>query len=1115
MINLLNKIADAGIVLEVVDGNLKVFSNSDSIDGSLIGEIKKKKHEIVEYLVQTGTLNEVDKNYRKIQPTASNDSYPLSPGQYRLWTLSQIEGGTSAYNMPSKIKLNGEYNHLFLEKAINDTIKRHEILRTVFKMDKFGEIRQFILPADAVAFKLAYSDLRDEQKKEDRVDSFMKKDSFLPFNLEKGPLLRAHLFQLEAGKYLFYYNMHHIISDGWSLDVIAKDVFAFYEAYVQNKPVSLSTLEIQYKDYAVWQLNELESSSMKVAKTYWMNKLSGELPVLDLPSNKIRPLSRTYNGFQLRSYFSTIDLKGINTFGQKRGGSLFMTLLSACNVLFHKYTGEKDIIIGTPVAGRNQHNLENQIGFYVNTIPLRNQIQAKDSFDQFYNAAKQNVLTAFEFQTYPFDQLVENLDLKRDLNRSAVFDIVMTLQNTNSNNTFLASEIDIDQIFEIGKSVSKFDVELSFQESNNLLIMDLVFNCDVYEKEVMKQLMNDFKRLLLKLIENPELNINKVDFLAEKDKKDLIELSEGLKIDFYHQSVIELFLEQVQIKPDQVAIEYKETKLTYAELDKQSNQLANYLLSNYQLKPEEVVGIKLNRSEKLVIAILAIFKTGAAYVPLDIGWPNRRLKEILEDVKPNFILDNSVLDQFYKQEFLSSDNPGVNIDVSSLAYIIFTSGSTGKPKGVMIEHCGLTNFVRGFGLQPSRCSMTGNHTFDVSILEIFTALSTGSTLIIPDVEIVMNPDDYANFIFENKVSHCYIHPMHVEQIGEVLSQKKEVFLKRILIGVESIKKDAIRWYLKNGVNVINAYGPTETSIGATYYPVKHLDGIATVNLPIGKPFPNYNTYIFSQDTSLLAPKGVIGEMCIGGIGVSRGYVNRPEKTSEKFVNNPFKPNEKLYRTGDLVRWMADDNLEFIGRKDSQIKLRGYRVELGEIEHHIKRFDASIKQALAQVKMMRDTQVLVVYYSTNIPIDKRALKDYLSNHLPGYMVPNYYMELEALPITQNGKIDRAKLPMVSEVDVLKKEYVPPKSDTEKRLVVIWEDLFGLDMVGIADDFFELGGHSLKAVTMLLKINREFDVNIEITSVYNLRCIADLALLIEQSIWDKLQIDETKVVEKITI
>ncbi|MEP0262577.1 amino acid adenylation domain-containing protein [Dokdonia sp.] len=1038
-------------------------------------------------LIEAGTRSE----YQEIPIIDTAVSYVLSAGQRRLWALSQLEAGASMYNMPFHSVLEGSYDIDVFKQAIYATIERHEVLRTVFKIDDSGDLRQYIVSNEAFDFEISFVNLKDEDDAKEKVTSYIREDSYVAFDLEQGPLLRVCLFQLEDDTYIFYYNMHHIISDGWSMEVLSKDVLAFYDAYKNNTIATIDPLRIQYKDYANWQQLQLTQKASQEDKTFWKEQLEGELPILDLPSQKKRPVVKSSHGHRFRTYFSKEETTAIKSITQAYGGSLFMALLSAWNVLLYKYTGERDIIVGTPIAGRNHIDLLDQIGFYVNTIALRNEVSPELSFLSFYKKVKEQTLKAYNHQMYPFDKLIDDLDITHQTDRNAIFDVMISLQNAGSNTLdTIVPDHGILTIEDCGETVSKFDLEFNFQEVGTCLLFDITYNTDVYDKDMIQGLMNHYKQLWRSLLEQPNQLISEITYLSESEKFELINTYNDYKIKYPSEvTIVDLFEQQVQKTPDANAVVYEGKQITYAQLREVSNTLSQYLKEVYEIGLEDLVCVQLERSDWYVISLIAILKSGAAYVPIDTNYPEDRIAFIQSDTASKVTINDEFIEQFKNYTVVSS-NDSVAIQTSNLAYVIYTSGSTGKPKGVMVEHSALSNLCHWhqetYGVTTgSRCTMYAGVGFDASTWELFpTLLSGGCVYPIPE-EIRLKTDDLVTFFNTHKITQAFLPTvLYNDMIQESVQLQHPL---KLLVGGEALIVTGVDEKLE----IYNNYGPTENTVVSTYYKVTHQDSGL---VPIGKPVGNVDIFILDENGHLVPP-GVTGELCLSGASLARGYLNSPTLTLEKFVSHPLVNEGKLYKTGDLATWLPDGNIQFMGRKDTQVKLRGYRIELGEIEVALQEIE-EVKEAVVVIKEVQEEQYITAYVVCNIEVDRSVLKKELSQTLTDYMIPTYFIYLDKMPLTANGKVDTKALPHIDDAQFNEDAvYVAPRNDLEEHLVAIWQEVLQRDKIGIDNSFFSLGGHSLKAIQVISKIQKDFNIKIELKEMYNEPTIANLSSYIE--------------------
>ncbi|WP_459209772.1 non-ribosomal peptide synthetase [Aquimarina rhabdastrellae] len=1064
--------------------DIKISSYKDKISPEQILKIKSNKDEIVKYLKSLNENNSVE----PIPVIESKSKYPMSNAQQRVWILSQTSEGSTAYNLPTEIELNGKHDRDCLERAILSVIERHEILRTLFNEDENGEPYQIVLDYNEVKFNMEFFDFRGEKDPQAASKTYVLSDSFKPFDLAKGPLLRASLLQVSDDKFIFYYNMHHIISDGWSMEVLIGDVMKYYNAYVSGENPKISPLRIQYKDYSAWQLAQVNDTNNQKHKEYWTSLLDGTIPVLDLPSKKRRPIDKTFSGKSLGMHISSEIIENLQHFVKGNGGSLFMGLLTVSKILLYKYTGETDIVIGNPIAGRDHSDLENQIGVYINTLALRSDIDPNNSFIELFEKIKETTLKSLEHQMYPFDRLLEDLNIRRAVNRSPLFDILINYLGVAESSMY---ELSNHKVCDLGEKMILFDIEIDFTEVASGIDFIVRYNDDVYENETIQNFILHYKILLNELLKYSDKSIGKAKYLLEEEREVLLNEFNDTKVLYpKDKTVVDLFTEQVNITPDAVSVLFKDQTITYKELDKKSNYLAHHLIKKGVSK-EDFVPICMDKSIEMVIGILAVLKSGGAYVPIDPNYPKERIDYILEDTKSNVILSalefENVLEGYISKEIIYLDQeydigqednlctPNNQLSPDNLAYLIYTSGSTGKPKGVKIEHKALVNFLLSmcdhltFDQNIKFLSLT-TFTFDISILEILSPLLLGGQLILVKDEEAKDPEYITSVIHKTKPNCIQGTPSRWKML---LSNEGEVLENLTLLsGGESIDYELKEKLTKLSNNVWNLYGPTETTIWSCASRL-----LKERKITIGKPIANTQIYILGEHLSLI-PQGMVGQLCIGGTGLARGYLNHSELTNEKFVNNPFEDGERLYLTGDLARWLPDGTIEFLGRNDHQIKINGYRIEVGEIEHALAQIEDIEQSVVTAIKDDNGIVQLVGYIISTKEINQKKIQDDLLNKLPEYMVPRIYVQLEEIPLTHNGKINRKVLPL----PVIKEEYVEPYNEVQRKLTKIWEDILQIEKVGIRDDFFQVGGNSLRGIRMLNAINKEFGLKYDLRGIY---------------------------------
>jgi amino acid adenylation domain-containing protein len=819
--------------------------------------------------------------------------------------------------------------------------------------------------------------------------------------------------------------------------------------------------------------------------------LGGELPLLELPGTKQRPKIKTYTGNGLNTYIDkTISMK-LKKYSEATGGSLFMGLLAAWNILMYKYTGQKDIIIGSPVAGRDHADLEDQIGFYVNTLALRNEIKPEESFDAFFKRLKDKTLKSYNHQMYPFDRLVEELDLQRDTSRSAVFDMMLILQNNGEKRgegDLLTRGVNTI-VEDSGHTTSKFDIDIAFHEAGDYLSFSIVYNPDVYEREMVEGLINHYKQLLNTVLENPGEKISQLDFLSQEEKQKLLITFNDTAVAYpQNKTIIDLFEEQVRKTPDQVAVVCEGKELTYQELHERSNQFAHYLQQQYAIGPDDFVGIKQERSEWMIISVLAVLKSGGAYVPIDLAYPQERIEYIEKDTNCKVCINSTELNVFKKdQGSYSTKVVNTKTRLNDLAYVIYTSGSTGRPKGVLIEHKNAYAFIKWCHDEFKNSAVdtvlfTTSLNFDLSVFEIFYALTTGKELkVLKDgLSIPKNLDKNKRHLINTVPS----------VVGFLLQQEMSFDRVSVLnMAGEPIPANS-RTAIKGKVKEIrNLYGPSEDTTYSTFIRIDQDEREL-----IGKPISNTQVYILN-DSDQLTPLGVVGEICISGDGLARGYLNQEELTNAKFVNNPFKKGERLYKTGDLGRWLPDGNIDFLGRKDNQVKIRGYRIELGEIEHALQSH-AAIEGAVVLARENQNKEKeLIAYITAKSEQTTNELRAYLKETLPEYMLPAHFVQLDVLPLTSNGKVDKKALPDPEGLGLSSgMEYTAPGNETEEQLVKIWEEVLQREHIGIHDDFFALGGHSLRVIRLRNLYQKKLSVNFPLKDLFTYTSIVSHAELV---------------------
>ncbi|WP_257126332.1 non-ribosomal peptide synthetase [Paenibacillus polymyxa] len=1076
-----------------------------------------------------------EQSFSSIPLAGVREYYPLSSAQKRLFILNQLEGSDQSYNMPGVLLLEGSIDRSLLEKAFRGLIVRHETLRTGFEIVQ-GEAVQRIY--ESVDFAVEYRHASEEEAPE-VVQAFIR-----PFDLAKPPLLRVELVELATERYLLMFDMHHIVSDGVSMDVLVEELVRLYGGE------SLEPLRIQYKDYAVWQQSDEQKAQLKREEAYWLDRYRGELPVLEMPTDYPRPAVQSFEGQTLTSFVDEATNEGLKQLAAQRGTTLYMVLLAAYTVLLHKYTGQDDLIVGTSIAGRTHGDTQPLIGMFVNTLALRNYPASEKTFLSYLEEVKETTLGAYEHQNYPFEELVDKVQVSRDLSRNPLFDTMFSLQNLED------KEFELEGLklspYPSEYGTAKFDLSVDVTEENGGLECSFEFATALYKESTIRRLSTHFGHLLAAIVSCPDAKIAELNLLTAEEKEQILGAFNPAQPEVAPAAAFHrLFEEQAERTPEETAVVYENDRLTYAELNERGNRLAATLRAS-GIGRETIVGILAERSVDLLVAVLAIWKAGGAYVPLDPDYPADRVRFMLEDSGAKVLLTQTALreraeawlgeeelalaavlylddEASYSEERANApivfgisskltdavddgDESPQNVGTDSfyearpedLAYVIYTSGTTGKPKGVMIEHRSLVNTAAGYRRKyrldqfPVRLLQLASFSFDVFVGDIARTLYNGGTMVIVPKDDRIDPSRLHYWIERERVTIFESTPALIVPFLEYVHEQRldMSWMELLITSSDSCSVGDYRTLKERFgslFRIINAYGVTEAAIDSSFYDEELAKLPQTGHVPIGKAWLNAKFYIVDVHLNPV-PVGVLGELVIGGVGVARGYLNRPELTEEKFVDSPFATGERLYRTGDLARWMEDGNVDFIGRIDNQAKIRGYRIETGEIESQLLRVEG-VREAVVLVRSDANGQkALCAYYTldTGAELAVNDLRSALAQELPGYMIPSYFVELERLPLTPNGKIDRKALPAPEGEAGSGTEYVAPRNELETKLAAIWQEVLGLAKeIGVHDNFFDIGGHSLRATTLAGKVFKELNVNLPLRDVFRHSTIAAMA------------------------
>ncbi len=1025
--------------------------------------------------------------YSEIEVIPEQEDYEVSHSQRRLWILDRMEENFIAYNQSAGFLFKGDMDIPALKRAVRSVCRRHESLRTVFVM-KDGTPRQKIQAASQV--EITETDLSRAENKEDIAKNYARKEATLPFDLEKGPLLRVSILRLTDDSRLLLINIHHIICDGWSVVLFENEILTLYKSFTEGHEADLSPLKIQYKDYSAWHNRLLESENIRAHQAYWHQKLSGELPVLNLPTDYPRPATLSYKGNTVTHVLNAELSASLDQFCREKQVSLFMTLLAGAKVLLHRYTGQNDIIIGSPIAGRIHPDLEHQIGFFVNTLALRDTVLGDESFMTLLSKVKQTTLEAYQHQVYPFDKLVEELDVQRDISRSPIFDVMLVLQNTDEIKTDLPNVEIKPFAYETG--VSQFDLTLIFTQDEGKLRLDMNCNTDLFANETILRMGRHFEEVLKSILSAPEHQIRNINLLSAAEKQQILFDFNNTKAPYPEDKTLaDLFEEQVIRTPDNIAVIFEEKQMTYRELNDAADRLAHDLRDKYQIQPDDLVAVMMKRSEQLIVSLLGILKAGGAYLPIDPAYPQKRIDYMLNDSACKVCIGVRGTGLEVRGAGAAPRTSNLKPQTSNLAYVIYTSGSTGQPKGVMIEHRGFVNMtldqIRGFGVSESdRVLQFSSPSFDASLSEIFMALLKGAALVMISTDTINDSHRFLEYIERHKVSVITFPPVYLN----MLNKHPLPTVRTIITAGEPAILGDVLFYCKDR-QYFNAYGPTETSVCTSYYrvPPDFRAPYSGFRIPIGAPIANSSVFIVDESIQPV-PVGVTGEICFSGVGLARGYLNKPELTAEKFVENPFHPGTRLYKIGDLGKWLPDGNIVFLGRKDDQVKVRGFRIELGEIESRLKQHPQITDALVLAVGENENSRQLVAYLITHSEINLGEMRNFLGESLPPFMMPNHFVSLEKFPLTVNGKIDKRALPGVSSDLSHGPDDMPPRNETEATLLNVWKKLFQKEKIGIYDDFFALGGDSVKAI-QTVSLLHEQNLKVRAKDIFQYPTVAQLA------------------------
>ena len=1057
----------------------------------------------------------------RIQRLQEKGALPLSYAQQRIWFLDRLNENSSQYMLYSGLNIKGTLNYDVLLKSFNTIIERHESLRTSF-FEEDGLPVQTIV--DGVGIELPFISLVEKPLENRRQEAMVlaKEEISYPFDLSKAPLIRGKLLQIEKDEYILILAAHHIVFDGWSFKILLKELEILYNSYLQNENYVLPELKISYSDYACWQIDRYKENSIQKQLVYWKEKLGGKLPVLELPFSKQRPTVQTYKGSNFRCSLSDELSRKLKKGAEQEGATLYMILLAAFKVLLFKYTGQEDIIIGSPVANRNRSELEPLIGFFTNNLVIRTAFNGNSSFRELLRNVRNVTLEAYSNQDVPFEKIVEELNLERDMSRNPLFQMFFSLQDTPVRSASL-SGMSISSI-DIEGDTARFDLSVDINDSGSGLEVNFEFNTDLFDEDSIKRMAGHYTYLLENLTANFETQIKKFDILSSEESKTLLEGWNNTRVDFESDLWIRLFENKVSNNPRAIAVVKGDRQLSYGDLDTRANQLANYLVS-LGVGPETIVGIYMERSIDMLTALVGVHKSGGAYLPMDPVFPKDRLEFMLDNAQVPIILTDSIIkdtlplnkakiicisEQWKEISEQSTEKPENRATLDNLAYVIYTSGSTGNPKGVQIEHRALTNFLLSMGTSTNICEKdrllaVTTLSFDIAGLEMLLPLVTGASVVIAGRDEVIDGEKLISLMDKHNISIMQATPATWRMLVEAHWQGSSKL--KILCGGEALPRDLANELMDRCSCMWNVYGPTETTIWSTM--MRMDSNVGPVS--IGKPISNTTVYILDNEMKP-TPVGVPGELYIGGAGLARGYLKLPELTREKFISNPFSSQEgsKLYKTGDIVRFMPDGNIEFVGRGDHQVKIRGFRIELGEIETLLNKNPLISQSVVVCKEIFTGEKALIAYVIPKTKeTDTVSLRAYLRESLPDYMIPSYFVKLDSFPMTPNNKIDRKALPIPEKSAYgANSHMIQPSNEVQKTVADIWKEVLGRETIGLNENFFDLGGHSLLLAKVRSKISKTMNIDLQVMDLFKYPTVNTLSEYLEQRLGKKIAVIDNK-------
>lgn len=1036
---------------------------------------------------------------------------PQSFAQQRLWFLDQLNPGSAAYNMPTALRIKGDLDLDVLERSLKEVIRRHEILRTTFDQQD-GLPVQIIAPDIAVSLGVKHINGQPESQLGEIIQGMINAEAERPFDLSTGPLLRMSVIKCADHDYVLQLTVHHIVADAWSMRVLLNELMSLYDTFMHKQSSTLTEPDIQYADFSEWQHEWLAGEVLEQQLTYWREQLTDAKP-LELPTDRPRGIARSAKGASVSAELPGKLLSHLKVLGQESSASLFMVCLAGFKALLARYSGQSDLVVGTPIWNRHHRQLEELVGFFVNTLALRTNVSDDLDFAGLVECVRDNALAAYAHQDLPFERLVEALGVQRHSSDIPLLRVMFSMQHAPK--LSLLADLEVEHLSSQTHS-AKFDLSMIIAEHDDGLTATIEYRTDIYDRNTIERMLSHYRRLLEAAVDEPSKPVSQLQLLSAQERDELLLVwSQGGSSQTSESNVCQQFEQQAEANPQALAVRTDEESLSYGELDRKANQLATYL-HRQGVDAGDIVALGMERSLDMVVAALAVLKTGAAYLPLDIAHPDERLAYILKDAGAGLVLSHSATRERFPQEVrcvcLDSEaevisskddtSPQSQAVDHSLAYIIYTSGSTGQPKGVEIEHAALANLAgwtqRTFGLsEEDRGALLSGAAFDASVWELWPYLSCGASVVIVDDEIRNSPARMIAWLAQQEVSIAFM-PTPLAELCLQADWPEVMPLRVLLTGGDVLHRSPLKGL---PFSLYNNYGPTENTVVATSAEVPP-GGSEQYTPSIGKPIDGVQVYVL--DTAMQpVPVGVAGEMYIGGAGLARGYRNNEALTARCFVDNPFiETGGRLYRTGDRARFRSNGELEFLGRLDNQIKLRGFRIELSEIEAVLYGHKAVQRAAVVAHEVRLDDRHLVAYVECHSghSVSDESLREHLKQHLPSYMLPAMYIQLDVLPVTFNGKVDRAALPEPSQ-DAFAADFTSPRTPTEQAVADIWADVLKLKQVGAHDNFFELGGHSLLAMQIISRVEKVLNADLPLQSLFDEPTVGEFAAAIDNKAWKK--------------